>query len=559
MGAVVVWVMTLLAALGLAWLRQNSIEGLIPYAVIAALPAIMTLGLWPVLHQEWARLTIIFGWLGLAIAACVGVAFFPMAILFLCAPAAALLFHKEMVIEAMTLSAILAAILYYFGQYDLLPDAVSSPGQGEWAKNTAMMACITMMVAVLIINGHRTGLSAETAEHKSDMHTPDTHTSAVVPPEAQLLTSLPQAVMHLGDNGQVLYMNAMARHVLKADAAGVDTHMPELSEILASDKATLMTIERLVAEVTAEQGSRTVIIELDAKDTKAEDTAYEGANIRHYETTLTPMPTGGVALSMMDVTHAHRDLMTAQKTAAMAHEASSDKTLFFAGVSHELRTPLNAIIGFSDMMRTRLFGPLPGKYAEYADLIHDSGQHMLDLIGDVLDLSKVEAGKYELQYSQFDMADVIRSSLKMTRPIADAGDVQLDTDIDENEDYILTADRRAVRQILLNLLSNAIKFSPKGSEVNISTQRVGETINVTVRDQGTGMSADELETLGTPFTQTASAHMTDQRGTGLGLSLVRSLVDLHKGRVSFASQPGEGTVVDIYLPMAPVAAPPSDI
>ena len=132
-----------------------------------------------------------------------------------------------------------------------------------------------------------------------------------------------------------------------------------------------------------------------------------------------------------------------------------DKTHFFAGVSHELRTPLNAIIGFSDMMRSCLFGPLPSKYAEYADLIHESGQHMLDLIGDVLDLSKVEAGRYELNYDTFDAADVIRSSVKMIRPAADAAEVSLDVNLDLDQALLIQADRRAVRQILLNLLSNS--------------------------------------------------------------------------------------------------------
>ena len=118
-------------------------------------------------------------------------------------------------------------------------------------------------------------------------------------------------------------------------------------------------------------------------------------------------------------------------------------------------------------MRSRLFGPLPGKYAEYADLIHDSGQHMLDLIGDVLDMSKVEAGKYELHYDNFDAADVIRSTAKMIRPAADQAKVVLSLDIDENDPLLIEADRKAIRQILLNLLSNAIKFSHKGGRVTV--------------------------------------------------------------------------------------------
>jgi cell cycle sensor histidine kinase DivJ len=233
----------------------------------------------------------------------------------------------------------------------------------------------------------------------------------------------------------------------------------------------------------------------------------------------------------------------------MAEKEASEKTLFFAGVSHELRTPLNAIIGFSDMMRSRLFGPLPGKYAEYADLIHDSGQHMLDLIGDVLDISKVGAGKYELNYSEFDIADVIRSSIKMVRPSADAADLVLDVEIDPNADMIIEADRRAVRQILLNLLSNAIKFTPKGGRVVVSAKPVDNTLNISVEDNGAGMTEEELSIIGTPYTQASTAGLVKTRGTGLGLSLVKTFVELHHGRLALTSHPGSGTTANIYLPM----------
>jgi len=161
------------------------------------------------------------------------------------------------------------------------------------------------------------------------------------------------------------------------------------------------------------------------------------------------------------------------------------RNLYFAGVSHELRTPLNAIIGFSDMMRSRLFGPLPGKYAEYADLIHDSGQHMLDLIGDV------------------------RSSIKMMRPVSDTASVRLDAEIAIDDDLSLVADRKAVRQILLNLISNAVKFSPKGGRVVVGSKKAGDTIHLSVSDNGAGMSTQELERVGQPYEQTQSGQTSD--------------------------------------------------
>ena len=175
-----------------------------------------------------------------------------------------------------------------------------------------------------------------------------------------------------------------------------------------------------------------------------------------------------VVLNVLDVSAYDTQITTLQNSFTTAEQKASDSALFFAGVSHELRTPLNAIIGFSDMMRSRLFGPLPGKYAEYADLIHDSGQHMLDLIGDVLDMSKIDAGKYDLHYESFEAAAVARSSVKMIQPMADAAKVRLDVNIDDEDDLLIEADRKALRQILLNLLSNAIKFSPQGGAVTLS-------------------------------------------------------------------------------------------
>jgi len=238
-----------------------------------------------------------------------------------------------------------------------------------------------------------------------------------------------------------------------------------------------------------------------------------------------------------------------RRVGASAQQDSTDKTLFFAGVSHELRTPLNAIIGFSDMMRSRLFGPLPGKYAEYADLIHESGQHMLDLIGDVLDLSKVEAGRYELNYDTFDAADVIRSSVKMIRPAADAAEVAIDINLDLDQALLIQADRRAVRQILLNLLSNAVKYSEKGAHIDVDAQAIDGDLELSVSDTGMGMSEEELARIGDPYTQGEGGKLAVERGTGLGLSLVKSLTKLHGGNMDITSKLGDGTRVKIILPL----------
>ena len=138
----------------------------------------------------------------------------------------------------------------------------------------------------------------------------------------------------------------------------------------------------------------------------------------------------------------------------------------------------------------------------------------------------------------------------MVRPMADAGEIRMDIDIQDDDDLLIEADRKALRQILLNLISNAIKFSPKGASVRVGAKAVGDTLNLTVQDQGSGMSDDELAVLGTPYKQMSSAQKIEERGTGLGISLVKSLTELHKGRFVVASQKDEGTTVDVFLPLS---------
>ena len=173
----------------------------------------------------------------------------------------------------------------------------------------------------------------------------------------------------------------------------------------------------------------------------------------------------------------------------------------------------------------------------------------MDLIGDVLDLSKVEAGRYELNYDTFDAADVIRSSVKMIRPAADAAEVSVDINLDLDQALLLQADRRAVRQILLNLLSNAVKFSNKGGQVEIDAQAIDGDLELSVSDDGSGMSAEEISRIGDPYAQGEAGQMSGERGTGLGLSLVKSLTELHGGRLDIRSARGEGTRVKVILPL----------
>ncbi|HVM98974.1 MAG TPA: HAMP domain-containing sensor histidine kinase [Caulobacteraceae bacterium] len=242
-----------------------------------------------------------------------------------------------------------------------------------------------------------------------------------------------------------------------------------------------------------------------------------------------------------------------------AESLAQAKSRFLANMSHELRTPLNAIIGFSDIMRSKLFGPLAERYAEYAGLIHESGGHLLDLINDVLDMSKIEADRFTLTLEPFDAREAVAAALRLTRVQADTAKITLRGALPPHE-LDVVADRRAIKQIVLNLVSNALKFTPTGGQVNVLARARGPELEIIVADTGVGISPADLERLGKPYEQAGGADQRRQ-GTGLGLSLVRAFAELHGGSMVIKSVLGEGTAVSVRLPVMdqafrPPPAPP---
>src|SRR5215211_5648709 len=232
--------------------------------------------------------------------------------------------------------------------------------------------------------------------------------------------------------------------------------------------------------------------------------------------------------------------------------ASTHKSEFLANMSHELRTPLNAIIGFSQVLREGMVGDVNDKQAEYLDDILSSGNHLLSLINDVLDLSKVEAGQVELQVAPFSLRDALERGVSMVREQATTGGVQVALHANGGLD-VVTGDERRIRQVIFNLLSNAVKFTPAGGSVDVSATQSNGKVTVSVADTGPGIAAEDLDRIFEEFQQTETG-ASQSEGTGLGLALSKRFVEMQGGRIWCDSELGKGSTFQFTLPLRPVEA-----
>jgi signal transduction histidine kinase len=303
----------------------------------------------------------------------------------------------------------------------------------------------------------------------------------------------------------------------------------------------------LVRALDSADGQRLCLVQIENISSAVRREKHLRGQIRELQETKARLEQQG-----RDMEEMTRRLRSARDEAERANRAKSE---FLANMSHELRTPLNAIIGFSEMLESGYGGALSERQASYTKDIHDSGQHLLQIINNVLDMSKVEAGQYQLYETAVDLRDVARASISILSGRAREQGLSLELAIDPTLPCVM-ADERTLRQVLLNLLSNAVKFTPNGGRVTVtgSVQPNGD-LAIHVQDTGIGIAAEALDLVMEPFRQANGSFSREYEGTGLGLTISKNFVELHGGKLAIESEVGVGTTVSVILPAFRVMHP----
>ena len=494
-------------------------------ASLCLIPALLGFALTPALRQEWVQVLLVCAWTALALGAAFALgATSGAACWFLLPPIVAFTLGRRSLILETGVTSLLG-----LGLATALEAGGLAPPLYPAAENPVLSVLAVAMAVVF---------------------------ATAVAASARRQAMLERAALRRRTQAFDQFSERMPAAVLRLDTAGVITGAAGAVKRTLGREGGAVTGKPLSALTSNPNAASAVTAALDEArrnggESMLELTLTTGAVV---ELRLTAAMDGATALAI-DVTERVRRerAMLTERDAAMA--ASEAKSRFLASMSHEIRTPLNAIIGFSDVMKQRLFGPMPARYAEYGDLIHESGRHLLDLVGDVLDMSKIEADRYDLKLESLDVRDLAASAVKLMRLRAEEAGVGLELDCGLAP-LPVRADRKALRQILLNLLSNALKFTPKGGHVRLSLRSEGGELVLEIADTGAGMSQEDVRKVGQPYQQGGSAIGSSERGTGLGLALVAALANLHGGALEIESVLGKGTTARVRLPVLDSAPAP---
>lgn len=401
-----------------------------------------------------------------------------------------------------------------------------------------LISAVAFVVTVVLVGMTASRMSAAFAVYENSQVNAYRH----------LVENVQDAVMRFAPDGSVLFTSKSAEKLFgcpRYQLAGNGL----LERIHVLDRPAYLTA---FAEANQDGKAHTVEIRMRRDD------PAEPARVPHFawiEVALAPVvdpsavgPRNEVVALLRDVSERHAHEAEMREARQLAEDTSNAKSRFLATIGHELRTPLNAIVGFSEMMTSGVVGELSPAHREYAEIIHKSGGHLLDLVKMLLDMSRLEAGKFEIQLDNFDPGGLLEPCFAMLETMAKEREVTLVVDAPTLLPTI-AADERACRQILLNLLSNAIKFSHDKGVVTVSMKRQGAMLNLSVTDRGIGMDREAISRIGEPFFQVQDGLARRYEGTGLGLSIVKGLAELHDGTLRAMSSPGEGTTVTVLLPI----------
>jgi two-component system, cell cycle sensor histidine kinase DivJ len=378
--------------------------------------------------------------------------------------------------------------------------------------------------------------------------------------DRSLLQAIDDLVTWHDKNGHVLKASAASAKLLGVPAASLagrgllarvhvsdrPAFLKAVSDAAESDQPVVVQFRLHVGSFgdrAREEGSATASFD-------ARKVVWAETRAHRIETPHAPASDGYAVVAVTrDVTEHKRHADDLDRARSEAEQADASKGRFLATVSHELRTPLNAIIGFSEMLSAEgIMAIGPERRREYAQIVRDSGLHLLAVVNTLLDMSKIEAGRFDFVPEPFDVAPVVHSCCDLLQLKAEQAGIVILRDIARDLPEFI-ADGRACKQILINLLSNAVKFTPPGGRVSVAVRRDGDRIAFTVADTGIGIAESDLPKLGEPFFQASSRYARAYEGTGLGLSVVRGLVGLHNGDLTVESAIGEGTSVTVRLPI----------